>query len=161
MSVANMKDRTERQLDSRKTPRPRLVEELRQHLHPYNQLRVRRRRRGHHERNEHVLLFIERARIQRHLPLPQTETLIRHPTLPGFAQRVRQQLGHIGADRDGRLPDAEQLVDEGEEDSEGDADGPRANGGAGEGGVVFVVDDGADFGVAENMSVSVCRVMRD
>lgn len=69
------------------------------------------------------------------------------PALPRLAKGERNQLRHIGADGNCGLADAKELVDEGEEDAQHDANGPGAHSGARGGGVVFVVDDGADLGV--------------
>lgn len=99
-----------------------------------------------------MLLLIESPRISIVCHAHDAELISRHPPLPRLAERERNQLRHVGADGNGRLADAKELVDEGEEDAQHDANGPGAHGGARGGGVVFVVDDGTDFGVGAVVS---------
>ena len=90
-----------------------LVEILRQHLRPDNVLCIRKRLGGvGHNGNEHVFLLVEWTGVETMLPAEHAEAIIRHPTLPPFTEWVRQELDHVGLDRDGRLADAEELVDE-------------------------------------------------
>lgn len=119
---------------------------MRQKLDPDNVVSVRRALRDtSHERDEHVFLLVERARVEA-MPSPkERDTHVRQRLFPQLSQRVCKQLWDIGRDADGGLTDAEEAIDEGDGAGEEDAQDPGSDGGAGHCRVVFVVDDAADF----------------
>lgn len=107
----------------------RLVEILGQILHPDNVVGVGRII-CHvcHDGDEHMLFFRKGPWIERVVGAKEGETDIRQPILAGLAHRVGQQLGDVGHDTDGGLANIEQLVDEGQETAESQANGPTADG---------------------------------
>lgn len=106
-----------------------------------------------HDCDEHVLLAVERARVERDAGAKDSEADVGKSLLPQLAQGVSEQLGNVGQNRDGWVADGEELVHEGEQGGEEQTDNPRTNGRRRHGGVVVVVDDGAHLRVG--------RVARD
>jgi hypothetical protein len=114
-----------------------------------------------HDSDEHVLLDSEGTRVDRN-----AEDLdAGHHLGPGATNRVREQLGDEATDRDGRVPEEEELVEAGDDDrwkvsfsnvncksskrllTERNADNPSAQGAAGHIGVVGVGDGRTDLRV--------------
>lgn len=131
-----------------KAPCILLIEVLRQHLRPDDVLCIRQTLRGiRHNRNKHVLLLVEPSWVEIVRLSQQVELPRGHPLLPRFAQGKRKQLRNIGADGDGGLADAEELIDKGQKDGQDDANDPAAHCRARGGRVIFVVHHSTDFGV--------------
>lgn len=125
-----------------------LVKVLRQNLDPDDVVRVR----GIvgdvcHDGDEHVLLLGERPRVKSMAGAKEGDAVVGEPVLAGLSNRVCEQLRDVCENTNGRLANVEELVNEAEDDGEEYANGPAADGGARDGSIVLVADDGANFGV--------------
>lgn len=94
-----------------------------------------------------MFLLSERSWVERMVDAKEGEALFREPGFGSFANGIRQQLGNVCHDADGGLADVKKLVDKGQEEAEKEPNGPAANGGTGNGWVILVADNGADFSV--------------
>lgn len=94
-----------------------------------------------------MLLLIEPSGVQTVSNSKERKPNIRQEPLGGLANGEGQELDDRGPEGDARLADHEQLVDEGDEDHEAQADDPHPNGAHGHRWIIVRVDDGSDLGV--------------
>lgn len=93
-----------------------------------------------HGNDDDMLLDVERARVEVRLHAEQGDLLVRHDLGPADADRVRDQLDHVGRDGDDRVSQDEQSVDTRHDRGHDKADGPCADG-AGRDVFIVVADD--------------------
>lgn len=136
---ANLKPKRARKRPIEILPHPRRKDDI---------PRMRQARRHiRHNRDEHMLLLRELARIQLKTCTKDREFAHGQPSLPGFAYWKRQELHNRSIKSDCRLADGEELVDEAQQHDKHEADCPRADRASRRGSVVLVAHDSPHFGV--------------
>jgi hypothetical protein len=106
-----------------------------------------RQRRCHirHDRDQHVFLLIELARVQSESLTENGKLANGHPFLPRFTQWEREKLHSCTFNSDRRLTDREELIYETQQHNEQQANSPSANCAGWTGDIVLVADNSADF----------------
>lgn len=97
-----------------------------------------------HDCDEHVLLPVERSGVEGEVPAEEVEPLGGHDLLEQLTQGVSNELTDVRRDGNGRITNAEQLVDETDDAGEEQSDEPGTEGETGNGGVVEVVNNTTD-----------------
>lgn len=101
-----------------------------------------------HNSDEHVLLRVERARVETEAATSDGEVATREDLFEEFADGVSQNLSAESVEGDGRVTSGEEGVDTSADDSENAADEPCTEGIDRDGRVIKVVNDSANLDVA-------------